>query len=108
MARVTTALGPEALLKALHGIESGFGRAPGLRNAARPLDLDLLAYDQLMLAGDVELPHPRLQDRAFVLAPLCDLAPDWRHPRLGLTALELFTRLPPGQDLRRCAPDHRS
>ena len=70
-------------------------------NAARTLDLDLLAYGDEVRAGAVNLPHPRLQDRDFVLAPLADLAPDWRHPTLGKTAGELLANLPPSAGLAR-------
>ena len=82
---------PEALLAALHGIEAAAGRVRGAANAARTLDLDLLAMDALIVDTPVlTLPHPRLHQRAFVLAPLCDVAPGWVHPRLGRTASELL------------------
>ncbi len=62
------------------------------------MDLDLLAYGERIRRADdrspLELPHPRLQDRAFVLRPLLDVAPDWRHPVLGRTARELYRALP--------------
>lgn len=92
-------LDPAGLLQALHRIEDAFGRERGTRNAARVLDLDLLAWDDLVLAGceGPLLPHPRLHLRAFVLRPLVELAPDWRHPVLGQTARELLAALPPGQ-----------
>ncbi len=102
VAEVETTLAPIWLLEVLQAIEHDFGRVRGIENAPRTLDLDLLAYNEVVL--DVErliLPHPRLQDRAFVLQPLCDMAPDWRHPTLGLTAAELLSRLQPGQVLRR-------
>ena len=78
---------PQALLGALHAIEAKAGRARGHLNAARVLDLDLLAVDDRVIATDaLTLPHPRLAQRAFVLAPLCDVAPGWVHPLLGQTA----------------------
>ena len=95
----TGGLDPAGLLKALHAVEDAFGRERGARNAARVLDLDLLAWGDLVLEGGEGpvLPHPRLHLRAFVLRPLAELAPDWRHPVLGQTATELLASLPPGQ-----------
>ena len=89
---------PAALLVALHGIEVLFGRVRGSANAARTLDLDLIGIGDLVRAApDPILPHPRAHQRAFVLAPLRDAAPSWRHPLLGLTAGELLDRLPAQQ-----------
>ena len=99
---VTTELPPPVLLARLLALEARFGRERGARDAARTLDLDLLDYDgRLCSTATLDLPHPRLHERRFVLAPLCDIAPEWRHPRLGLTAAELLARLPPGQPIRR-------
>jgi 2-amino-4-hydroxy-6-hydroxymethyldihydropteridine diphosphokinase len=87
---IETELDPEALLAALHRVEAEFGRAPPQEraakpNAARPLDLDLLAYDELVREGPEPpiLPHPRMAERAFVLLPLREIAPDWRDPESG-------------------------
>ena len=94
-----SALAPEALLAALHALEDGFGREraylrdPALRYAPRTLDLDLIAYDdetRTGSAGGLMLPHPALAQRDFVLAPLCDLAPDWCHPVTGETAAAML------------------
>jgi len=102
VAAVATDLPPEALLARLLASETRFGRARGARNAARSLDLDLLDYDgRQCAAATLVLPHPRLHERRFVLVPLGDIAPDWRHPALGVTAAELVARLPPGQLVRR-------
>ena len=86
---------PSALLNGLHRLEAEAGRARSVANAARTLDLDLLAMDSLVLdAPALVLPHPRMAERAFVLAPLCDVAPDWQHPALKRTAAQLFAALP--------------
>ncbi len=91
--RAQSTLEPLALLDALQHIERQQGRVRSFANAPRTLDLDLLDYDGLVLESPrLILPHPRLHERAFVLVPLCDLAPDWRHPVLGLTARELLAR----------------
>ncbi len=96
VASVQTTLSPAGLLAALHLTEAAFGRVRTSVNAARSLDLDLLAYnDEVREVGAPRLPHPRLQDRAFVLYPLRDLAPGWIHPILGETAADLAARLPP-------------
>lgn len=93
-----TALGPADLLDRLLALETRFGRVRGAPNAARTLDLDLLDYDGRHLEAEcLTLPHPRLHQRRFVLAPLCDIAPDWKHPVLAETAATLLAALPPGQ-----------
>lgn len=100
---VETALSPEALLAALHAVERAFGRRRTVSNAARPIDLDLLAYGaQVRTDAAPILPHPRLAERAFVVLPLCDVAPDWRHPILHKTARELAVVLPGDADVAPC------
>jgi 2-amino-4-hydroxy-6-hydroxymethyldihydropteridine diphosphokinase len=99
---VTTELGACELLTILQAIEASFGRVRAKRNAARILDLDLLAYDAVVMQTAIlTVPHPRLHERRFVLVPLVEIAPDWRHPLLGLTARELLARLSPEQQLDR-------
>ncbi|WP_337995595.1 2-amino-4-hydroxy-6-hydroxymethyldihydropteridine diphosphokinase [Oleispirillum naphthae] len=98
---VETALDAAAAMAALHAIEAEFGRVRSVPNAARGLDLDLLDYRGEVRAASPVLPHPRLAERAFVLHPLRDVAPDWRHPVSGESAEELIARLPPGQKIRR-------
>lgn len=104
VAEVTSTLSPAALLAALHAVERRFGRVRGAVNAARTLDLDLLDFDGLIQAGPPALPHPRLAARAFVLAPLADLAPDWRHPAARLTAAELLAKITDNQMVRKLTP----
>lgn len=113
--RAARGMGPREILAALHAVEEAFGRARAQRWGMRTLDLDLLAVGhavlpdagtflqwrnlppdrQVQAAPDrLILPHPRLQDRAFVLVPLHDVAPRWRHPVLGLTVGAMLRALP--------------
>lgn len=95
------AIDPDELLRCLFHIEASWGRQRSFPNAARTLDLDLIAVRD-GLSGDVVcntptlvLPHPRAHERAFVLMPLRDVAPHWVHPVLGLDVATLIARLPP-------------
>jgi 2-amino-4-hydroxy-6-hydroxymethyldihydropteridine diphosphokinase len=103
VAAIATDLGPAPLLTKLHDIEATFGRVRSVANAPRVLDLDLLSYDDLTSADWPLLPHPRLQDRAFVLLPLRDVAPDWRHPVSGEAIDTMLARIGPEQATRRLA-----
>ena len=89
VAAVQTSLPPERLMTLLHEIEDAFGRTRGAKNAPRTLDLDLIDYDGRIEAGPPILPHPRMAERAFVLVPLAEIAPGWRHPASGLSVEEL-------------------
>jgi 2-amino-4-hydroxy-6-hydroxymethyldihydropteridine diphosphokinase len=101
VAVVETSLPPGDLLALLHETERNFGRERREVNAARILDLDLIAYGDLVRTDAPPLlPHPRLHERAFVLLPLADVAPDWRHPVDGRTLHEMIRALPPEQSIR--------
>ena len=85
---------PFDLLSELMAIERQQGRERRVRWAARTLDLDLLAYGQHMLETKaLSLPHPRMMERAFVLTPLCEIAPNWQHPVMGQNACEALQGL---------------
>lgn len=94
VARVQTPLGPASMLAVLHQIESEFGRIREVPNGPRTLDLDLLDYEGRIDVGPPEVPHPRLTERAFVLVPLADVAPDWRHPVTGQVIAQLIAAIP--------------
>ncbi len=98
VAAISTTLNPAELLKQLHRVEADFGRVRGQRWAERTLDLDLIDYNGLInpeSAGNGPvLPHPRVAERAFVLGPLADIAPDWRHPVLALSVSQMLQALP--------------
>ena len=98
---VETVLSPADLLALLHETERRFGRQRRELNEARILDLDLIAYGKLGRTEEPPfLPHPRLHERAFVLLPLLDVAPEWRHPVDGRTLPEIVRALPAGQSIR--------
>ncbi len=93
---ITTTHGPSMLLAMLHAIEAAAGRNRRVerRWGARTLDLDLLLYgDRIVRVDGVDVPHPRMTERSFVLAPLAEAAPGWRHPETGLTAAAMLRRL---------------
>ena len=94
VAAVETTLQPVELLTLLHGVETDFGRLRSAPNAPRTLDIDLLDHDGTIMAGVVTLPHPRIAERSFVLVPLAQVAPDWRHPVTGEGVAGLLARLP--------------
>lgn len=92
--RVQTSLTPQALLAALKAIETALGRIDRGRWGPREIDLDLLAYDAQVFADDaLTLPHAQLHRRDFVLRPLREIVPNWRHPTLGKTPAEMLAVL---------------
>jgi 2-amino-4-hydroxy-6-hydroxymethyldihydropteridine diphosphokinase len=93
VAAVSSALQPVELLDLLHGVETEFGRMRSAPNAPRTLDIDLLDHEGRVASGAVNLPHPRLTHRSFVLVPLAQVAPGWRHPVSGQGAAELLDLL---------------
>jgi 2-amino-4-hydroxy-6-hydroxymethyldihydropteridine diphosphokinase len=106
-AEVATDLSAVELMALLHSIEASHGRRRTVKNAPRTLDLDLIDYRGRVLGSatdaDLVLPHPRAVDRAFVLLPLQDIAPDWRDPVSGMNLDALITRLPRA-DQSACRP----
>ena len=97
-----TDLAPEPLLDALKEIEQALGRVEGQRFGPRPIDLDILFYDDLQIdTPRLTIPHPRLYERRYVLAPLADIAPTFLHPASGQTIAEMLDALPPDDDVRR-------
>ncbi|PHY20481.1 2-amino-4-hydroxy-6-hydroxymethyldihydropteridine diphosphokinase [Caulobacter sp. BP25] len=97
---VRTALSPAEVLAALHRIEARFGRARGETNAARTLDLDLVAHGRNVLDGAIVVPHPRAHERLFVMGPLAEVAPAWTHPLSGELASSLAAMAVVGRDAR--------
>jgi 2-amino-4-hydroxy-6-hydroxymethyldihydropteridine diphosphokinase len=93
VAEIETQLQPFALLGLLHEVETAFGRKRSVPNAPRTLDLDLLDYQGRIENDEVELPHPRMAFRRFVLEPLAEIAPGWRHPVTGQTVETLLRTL---------------
>jgi 2-amino-4-hydroxy-6-hydroxymethyldihydropteridine diphosphokinase len=102
VAEVVTKMAPDQLLAVLHEVEQTFGRVRTVANAARMIDLDLLDFRGKIAAGgpgQAILPHPRMTARAFVLRPLADLAPAWRHPARGTPIQALLAALPADQTI---------
>jgi 2-amino-4-hydroxy-6-hydroxymethyldihydropteridine diphosphokinase len=101
-----TSLGPSEVLSSCLAVEREAGRVRSVPNAPRTLDLDLLLYgDEVVKSGALTVPHPRLHERAFVLVPLREIAPDARHPVLGLTAAQMAARCPDEGVVRHGPPE---
>jgi len=97
---VETTLTPSALLHRLHALETAMGRVRREINAPRVIDLDLIDYRGQVSTDWPRLPHPRMTERAFVLVPLADIAPEWRHPVSGQSLNALLADLPKDQQIR--------
>jgi 2-amino-4-hydroxy-6-hydroxymethyldihydropteridine diphosphokinase len=95
---VLTRLDVRSLLEALHAIEADLGRVRTVRNAPREIDLDILLYGDLIVKEpDLEIPHPRLGERVFVLGPLAEIAADRVHPLTGMTMLDHLRAITPAE-----------
>jgi 2-amino-4-hydroxy-6-hydroxymethyldihydropteridine diphosphokinase len=100
--RGETSLPAHDLFAELQRIEQGLGRRRSFANAPRTIDLDLLAVgEQVIRTPELTLPHPRLHERAFVLVPLLEIAPAWRHPESGLEVAEMLRALAPSDPVER-------
>ena len=96
-----TELPPSALLAAAKALERRLGRRPGHRFGPRPIDVDIIFYDDLTVdTPALRIPHPAMAERGFVLTPAADLVPDWRHPENGATVADLLAALGPVPDVR--------
>ena len=101
-----TPLDPQALLRTAKAIEEALGRSSGPRNAPRAIDIDILLYGDLVLdTPELTIPHPRMADRAFVLAPLADIAVGIMHPVLGKTVQEMLNQAPGRCGVKPCTPE---
>ncbi len=101
-----TSLMPRQLLHALQAIERRFGRKKRIARGPRVIDLDILFYGASAIrTPEVEIPHPRMHKRRFVLAPLAELAPDLRHPVIGATVSELMAAVQDNSAVRPWRPE---
>jgi dihydroneopterin aldolase/2-amino-4-hydroxy-6-hydroxymethyldihydropteridine diphosphokinase len=91
---IRTGLTPEFCRKTIHQIETDLGRMRKFKNEPRTIDLDIIFYDQLIVREDnLIIPHPRMHQRAFVLVPLAEILPDYRHPVYQKTVTELLKEI---------------
>jgi len=104
-----TTMTPMDLLGMLQSIEVAMGRKPGVQFGPRPIDLDLLFYDSIQMETyKLTIPHPRAAERAFVLKPLADIAPDLMHPVLYYTVSQLLADTENAEQVRVFDPQHES
>jgi len=100
-----TRLGPTDLLAHLKAVEAAVGRVATFRNGPRAIDLDILYYaDRILRLDGLEIPHPRIAERAFVLIPLADVAADWSDPQSGRTVTEMLARVPGRETVQTATP----
>ena len=100
---VETDFSSTELLEALNKIETDFCRVRSVKNAPRLLDLDIVAYqDEVIESDSLTVPHPRMHERAFVLYPLRDVAPDWQHPKVHRYIDVLIAELSSNQEIKVC------
>lgn len=101
---IETSFAPEALVNEVLDVEAELGRRRTITNAARTIDIDVIAYDEIVIDGatpdQVAIPHPRMHSRAFVLLPLAEIAPDWQHPKHAESLSDLIEALPENQICR--------
>lgn len=108
-AELETELAPATLLKMLRGIEAKMGSKKTIAKGPRLLDMDILLYaDEVIDTGELQIPHPRMQLRRFVLQPLAEIAPNARHPISHLTAAEILARTPDKSAVRKFDEVNRS
>ena len=92
---ITTGLSPKDILRQIHNIEHKLGRIKEEKWGPRIIDIDIIFYGQVMIENpDLKIPHPHLTNRSFVLKPLLEICPEWKHPQSGQTIRELFRLCP--------------